>query len=194
MLFFSKSFCLTLFVSVFFFVFFFRLTFDVDESSEATSSTTTTGASGDVTTTGVGGGTPQTVVQKMSAMSREERRKALQASARARVKRVDKWGFQVDTMKAQRNQSSKERQKEAERAEKWAPMIAEWDKFKNKSQTRERFRKGLPDTLRGPLWRRVLNSDALRDANPGVYANLARRESDAFGSQVCLFTLVKFLF
>jgi hypothetical protein len=46
-------------------------------------------------------------------------------------------------MKSQRNQSAKEREKEAERAEKWAPMIVEWPKYWNKQrdQTKERFRK-----------------------------------------------------
>jgi hypothetical protein len=126
------------------------------------------------------------VVQKLSTMTREERRKALQEAARARPKRVDKWGFEVDTMKAQRNQSAKEREKEAERAEKWAPMIAEWDRFWNKMrpQTKDRFRKGLPDTLRGPLWRLVTNSDALRDENVGLYARLSRQESPTWGAQI----------
>jgi hypothetical protein len=133
-----------------------------------------------------GGAKSPLPIQKLSTMTREERRKALQEAAKARPKRVDKWGFQVDTLKAQRNQSAKEREKEAERAEKWAPMIAEWDRFWNKqrAQTKDRFRKGLPDTLRGPLWRLVTNSDALRNDQVGLYARLSRQESPTFGSQI----------
>jgi Ran GTPase-activating protein (RanGAP) involved in mRNA processing and transport len=173
---------------------------DASTTNAATSSTSTGGAAAaaaaaaddttdsDSATAGVAAAVGLTgpVAQKLSTMTREERRKALQEAARARPKRVDKWGFEVDTMKAQRNQSAKEREKEAERAEKWAPMIAEWDRFWNKMrpQTKDRFRKGLPDTLRGPLWRLVTNSDALRDENVGLYARLSRQESPVWGAQI----------
>jgi hypothetical protein len=145
----------------------------------------------------------------MASMSREQKRLALQENMRLRPRKVDKWGFAVDTFKASRNQSAKEREKEAERAEKWAPMIADWTahwcvrvvsllaelaharRLWHNEQTKERFRKGLPDTLRGPLWRLITDSDALRDANPGLYARLSRQVRG--GDRACVRVCVRVL-
>ncbi|PRP85082.1 hypothetical protein PROFUN_07266 [Planoprotostelium fungivorum] len=73
----------------------------------------------------------------------------------------------------------KEIEDERVRATKWAPMVSEWQTFVTKKEKvfRKRLVKGLPDCLRGPVWRRIMNCDNWENANPGKYDELKKAPS-----------------
>lgn len=66
---------------------------------------------------------------------------------------------------------------ETNRAMKWNKMMRKWEKFRRSTKLGERLYKGIPDCVRGEVWKLLTLSGNLRGANPGIYAQLLGRPS-----------------
>ncbi|XP_054090887.1 USP6 N-terminal-like protein isoform X2 [Zeugodacus cucurbitae] len=93
---------------------------------------------------------------------------------------TDKYGFMHDSrLPDTRDSQELQRTKiELERDKKWVKMIANWNP--NNEKLRRRIFKGIPDRMRWPAWKKLLNVDELIAANPDKYASmlaLARKYS-----------------
>ncbi|XP_064397410.1 USP6 N-terminal-like protein [Halichondria panicea] len=69
-------------------------------------------------------------------------------------------------------------QLERERAIKWATMVSQWDRYNYSSTLHRRVNKGIPNSVRGSVWRHVLDIENLRQ--DGIYEamkELGRRTS-----------------
>ena len=58
---------------------------------------------------------------------------------------------------------------EVERVDKWLKMDKAWEKYKNSEKLRKRTYKGIPNRLRGLIWGRLLELDALKEQQKGKY-------------------------
>jgi len=74
---------------------------------------------------------------------------------------------------------AKEIEHERERAVKWCTMVTDWDNFvlKKEKVFRRRLVKGLPDCLRGPIWRNIMRCSMYEQQNPGKYEELKKAPS-----------------
>ncbi|XP_018790100.1 PREDICTED: USP6 N-terminal-like protein isoform X2 [Bactrocera latifrons] len=93
---------------------------------------------------------------------------------------TDKYGFMHDSrLPDTRDSQELQRTKiELERDKKWMKMLANWNP--NNEKVRRRVFKGIPDRMRWPAWKKLLNVDELIAANPDKYASmlaLARKYS-----------------
>ncbi|CAM9760714.1 unnamed protein product, partial [Heterosigma akashiwo] len=69
---------------------------------------------------------------------------------------------------------------EGYRAAKWIKMLNAWDRYEARkpAKLKRRFRKGVPDCLRGAVWNLLGGVGALQAAHPGHYEALcARRDT-----------------
>jgi len=89
----------------------------------------------------------------------------------------DRYGFYVSDQFHQQLQITPDvvkfrRNKETERTKKWLDMIQHWSKFykhDKKSKLNRRVRKGIPDAVRGLVWQRLINIDAVKEKIPNPY-------------------------
>ncbi|XP_036333446.1 USP6 N-terminal-like protein isoform X2 [Rhagoletis pomonella] len=93
---------------------------------------------------------------------------------------TDKYGFMHDSrLPDTRDSQELQRTKiELERDKKWVKMLANWNP--NNEKVRRRVFKGIPDRMRWPAWKKLLNVDELIAANRDTYASmlaLARKYS-----------------
>ncbi|XP_067626342.1 USP6 N-terminal-like protein isoform X2 [Eurosta solidaginis] len=93
---------------------------------------------------------------------------------------TDKYGFMHDSrLPETRNSQELQRTKiELERDKKWVKMLSNWNP--NNEKVRRRVFKGIPDRMRWPAWKKLLNVDELIAANRDTYAStlsLARKYS-----------------
>ena len=56
---------------------------------------------------------------------------------------------------------------ERERAVKWAKMTSQWRKYSDSDKLFRRVNKGIPNSVRGSVWRYVMNIEGVKEA--GVY-------------------------
>jgi len=56
---------------------------------------------------------------------------------------------------------------ERERAVKWGKMIQKWSKYQGTEKLHRRVNKGIPNSVRGSVWRHVLQIDAVKE--DGIY-------------------------
>ena len=56
---------------------------------------------------------------------------------------------------------------ERERAVKWAKMTAQWRKYADSDKLYRRVNKGIPNSVRGTVWRHVLSINSVKE--DGVY-------------------------
>ena len=62
--------------------------------------------------------------------------------------------------------------KQRVRESKWRRMLSDWDAWAGRNKTKERCRKGVPDSLRGQTWRCLSGALALQAQNPGLFDSL----------------------
>ncbi|KAI6657994.1 USP6 N-terminal-like protein [Oopsacas minuta] len=74
--------------------------------------------------------------------------------------------------------SAKLQQIERERAQKWNKMIGtEWEtKYRNSDKLRRRIYKGIPNSLRGPVWSKILALDSIKSKDIYERAKFLARE------------------
>jgi len=84
---------------------------------------------------------------------------------------VDKYGFVSPTTPTT---SLEERTRNNARIEKWQLMLADWEKTtsRKKNLLKKRIRKGIPDTLRGCVWKKLAGSG---DQSKHVYLSLVEK-------------------
>ena len=56
---------------------------------------------------------------------------------------------------------------ERERSVKWAKMTSQWRKYSDSDKLFRRVNKGIPNSVRGSVWRYVMNIEGVKEA--GVY-------------------------
>ncbi len=56
---------------------------------------------------------------------------------------------------------------ERERAAKWGSMLTNWKKYWGTEKLHRRVTKGIPDSVRGAVWKHVLGIDNIRQ--DGIY-------------------------
>ncbi|XP_067950772.1 USP6 N-terminal-like protein [Watersipora subatra] len=96
---------------------------------------------------------------------------------------TDRYGFIRDSrLPDDHEESDKEKvSKEFERIDKWRKMIKNWDDFSKgrnpakMEKLRARVRKGIPDRLRGEIWKRLLRIQYSIDHQKGVYEKMKKR-------------------
>lgn len=54
---------------------------------------------------------------------------------------------------------------ERERALKWSRMLLKWDKYWGTEKLHRRVNKGIPNSVRGSVWKHVLNIDGVKEDN-----------------------------
>ncbi|XP_058975266.1 USP6 N-terminal-like protein isoform X3 [Musca domestica] len=85
---------------------------------------------------------------------------------------TDKYGFMHDSRLPDiRDAHEVQKTKiELERDKKWVKMIDKWNPHHEK--LRKRVFKGIPDRMRWPAWKKLLNVEETMSANTGVYAKM----------------------
>ena len=53
-------------------------------------------------------------------------------------------------------------QLDRERALKWSHMVRNWDRFEGTDRLHRRVNKGIPDSIRGEVWKHVLQLEKIR--------------------------------
>ncbi|XP_065050951.1 USP6 N-terminal-like protein isoform X1 [Rhopilema esculentum] len=69
---------------------------------------------------------------------------------------------------------------ERDRASKWIKMFENWDRYGNSEKLKRRIYKGIPDSVRGMAWKKLLGVDVAMIERTGVYEKfkmLAREKS-----------------
>lgn len=56
-------------------------------------------------------------------------------------------------------------QLERERALKWSKMVANWPKYNGSDQLYRRINKGIPNSIRGEVWKHVLEIDKVKHSD-----------------------------
>lgn len=56
-----------------------------------------------------------------------------------------------------------------ERVKKWLKMMKQWEQIKDNEKLRRRVFKGIPNSLRGQVWSRMLNLDRVKGEQTGKY-------------------------
>ncbi|XP_076444843.1 USP6 N-terminal-like protein isoform X1 [Babylonia areolata] len=64
---------------------------------------------------------------------------------------------------------------ELERTKKWVKMTKSWDKYYPGEKLVRRVYKGIPDSLRGEVWTRLLNLNKIKNEQEGVYMKMRNR-------------------
>eukprot|EP01096_Ripella_sp_DP13-Kostka_P000270 TRINITY_DN1033_c0_g1_i1.p1 TRINITY_DN1033_c0_g1~~TRINITY_DN1033_c0_g1_i1.p1 ORF type:complete len:472 (-),score=162.47 TRINITY_DN1033_c0_g1_i1:19-1434(-) len=102
---------------------------------------------------------------------------------------TDRWGFLIDKSgggsslaamsSSSSSQSSKQRAKESAGEKKWVQILQQWDSYseERKKKKRQRLRKGIPNTLRAEIWKKLLCTADLRGKDPDMYPRLLKEES-----------------
>ncbi|XP_015784393.1 USP6 N-terminal-like protein [Tetranychus urticae] len=88
---------------------------------------------------------------------------------------TDRYGFIHDQQLPPRlsKHEAKVRQKEISRTSKWLKMLEQWDKyFPNSEKLRKRVYKGIPNSLRGEVWTRLMEVPQVKKEQEGRYQEL----------------------
>ena len=56
-----------------------------------------------------------------------------------------------------------------ERVKKWLKMMKQWEQIRDNEKLRRRVFKGIPNSLRGQVWSRILNLDRVKGEQKGKY-------------------------
>eukprot|EP01104_Vermistella_antarctica_P009152 TRINITY_DN2332_c1_g2_i1.p1 TRINITY_DN2332_c1_g2~~TRINITY_DN2332_c1_g2_i1.p1 ORF type:complete len:552 (+),score=153.89 TRINITY_DN2332_c1_g2_i1:307-1962(+) len=127
---------------------------------------------------------------EQQAEQEEVKRKEEEASRLARNKaKVDRWGFviaegEVDSRKGdpkkEGEMSKKEMEKESIKAEKWAKILLQWDGLSDEQKRKKKtqFRKGIPDRIRGAMWKKTAGVDEFKQDHIGMFNNLLGKLSE----------------
>eukprot|EP00013_Stygamoeba_regulata_P011622 CAMPEP_0177681136 /NCGR_PEP_ID=MMETSP0447-20121125/30549_1 /TAXON_ID=0 /ORGANISM="Stygamoeba regulata, Strain BSH-02190019" /LENGTH=535 /DNA_ID=CAMNT_0019190521 /DNA_START=163 /DNA_END=1770 /DNA_ORIENTATION=- len=95
---------------------------------------------------------------------------------------VDRYGFVLASPEQIAN-NAKAMAKEAVSAEKWLEIVSQWGVLERKKKLRTKIRKGVPDRVRGmvwkkmALWKKMAKLEELRADNPGLFASLVAQPS-----------------
>eukprot|EP01111_Echinosteliopsis_oligospora_P014950 TRINITY_DN5762_c0_g1_i1.p1 TRINITY_DN5762_c0_g1~~TRINITY_DN5762_c0_g1_i1.p1 ORF type:complete len:721 (+),score=188.49 TRINITY_DN5762_c0_g1_i1:126-2165(+) len=90
---------------------------------------------------------------------------------------VDRYGFVGTTPAISTKNLEADKKREAERALKWNKVIRKWDRFAKTSKLKAKIYKGIPDCVRGEVWKRLCASNKLRNLHTGKYALLLSQTS-----------------
>jgi hypothetical protein len=60
-------------------------------------------------------------------------------------------------------------QVEMERVKKWLKMLKNWESMSASEKLRRRIYKGIPNSLRGQVWSRLLNLETIQEEQKGKY-------------------------
>lgn len=104
-------------------------------------------------------------------------------AARKKTGQVDRNGFFLDEAHLEQGVDSsgmplklppKALEQQRAREGKWLAMFSEWDNFMEHKawKVKSRCRKGIPASLRGRAWEKLVRSEARMNENPGLYAKL----------------------
>ncbi|XP_063177839.1 TBC1 domain family member 10B-like, partial [Chroicocephalus ridibundus] len=91
-------------------------------------------------------------------------------------RRTDRYGFLGGSQYSQSPESSVPVDVGRQRELKWLEMFNHWDKWLSRryQKVKLRCRKGIPSSLRARAWQLLSHSQALLDANPGLFQELER--------------------
>ncbi|XP_053659087.1 USP6 N-terminal-like protein [Anopheles marshallii] len=94
---------------------------------------------------------------------------------------ADRYGFLHPVAPKQSKETEQLQHKiEMERVKKWVKMNKNWTSAATKENLRRRVMKGIPDRMRSPIWRKLLELDRQIKENMGMYEQMlecARRHS-----------------
>ena len=82
---------------------------------------------------------------------------------------TDRYGFMHATP-VQERLSDKEKEIERERSVKWSKMLSKWHKYRTSDTLHRRVNKGIPNSVRGEVWKHVLDIENIK--RPGVYEGM----------------------
>lgn len=87
---------------------------------------------------------------------------------------TDRYGFMHDKRLPTKldPHEAKKQQLEIERVKKWVKMTKNWDLPKSKEKLHKRIYKGIPNSLRADVWKKLLNVDKMKMAKIGMYENM----------------------
>ncbi|KAL5010531.1 hypothetical protein ScPMuIL_012836 [Solemya velum] len=90
---------------------------------------------------------------------------------------TDRYGFIHEEALPKVSDSAEEKVKqlEVERTKKWLKMIKSWDKYYPGEKFSRRIYKGIPDSLRGEVWARLLTISKVKAEQEGVYVKMRTR-------------------
>ncbi|CAH1251264.1 USP6NL [Branchiostoma lanceolatum] len=83
---------------------------------------------------------------------------------------TDRYGF-MHTKELPERDVKEEKLKvlEVERVPKWLKMLKNWDKYVNSDKLHKRVYKGIPHSLRGEVWSRLLDIAKIKQEQDGIY-------------------------
>lgn len=83
-------------------------------------------------------------------------------------KSIDRYGFLIDNPTISPSTS-----KEIERTKKWVAMLKDWDRVSTTKDKllQSRLRKGIPDPVRGEVWKRLSGVEGMTQLYPNRYNN-----------------------
>lgn len=90
---------------------------------------------------------------------------------------TDRYGFIHDSrLPTQRDAAEiKAKEVESERTKKWLKMMKSWKKYYPGEKMTRRIYKGIPDSLRGEIWARLLDINKVKAEQSGVYRKMKMR-------------------
>ncbi|XP_078582730.1 uncharacterized protein LOC144865693 isoform X2 [Branchiostoma floridae x Branchiostoma japonicum] len=86
---------------------------------------------------------------------------------------TDRYGF-MHTKELPERDVKEEKLKalEVERVPKWLKMLKNWDKYVNSEKLHKRVYKGIPHSLRGEVWSRLLDIAKIKQEQDGIYERM----------------------
>jgi hypothetical protein len=64
-----------------------------------------------------------------------------------------------------------------ERVKKWLKMLNHWESMSTSEKLRRRIYKGIPNSLRGEAWSKLLSLETIREEQQGKYEVSTERNS-----------------
>lgn len=90
---------------------------------------------------------------------------------------TDRYGFIHDQRLPMLPNSSEAKAKatELERTQKWLKMLKNWEKVCPSEKLTRRVYKGIPDSLRGLVWAKLLDLERIKEEQEGIYEEMKER-------------------
>ena len=104
-------------------------------------------------------------------------RRAIEGHDLSLYQSTDRYGF-IHTSPVQQKLSEKDMKIESERSLKWSEILSEWQKYTTSDKLHKQINKGIPNSVRGEVWKRLLDIENVK--HPRVY-----EEMKALGCQTC---------
>ena len=103
-----------------------------------------------------------------------------------KIEDTDEFGFIKDSNEKEKKEEKEDLLKYNARLEKWNYMLSNYDEFckKNYNKLKERVRKGIPDSLRGYAWQKIINLDEFYKKD--LYQKLSEENNDPQLEEVIL--------